>query len=269
MRLRSSNIFAAALALAALSTAASALEVKLTVGESAGVARKAGTVTSGVPFAKGAVKDISRLSVSAGGKVVPAQFTQTGKWDDGSVRWALLDCLVDVPAKGKTELVVRDDGKNPAPPQPVSVADSAAEVKISTGALELVLDKKSFNLFKSVKAGGKEVVNSSGKGLVVYAPETQPKVKVSGKNRFEFPPAPKSPGKPVAAGAPDEVKVESAGPVRATVMLRGKYPGLHDGKLGYTVRVTAWAGQGVVKVRAWLENRGAHGYTGQKSKTPS
>ncbi|MHC4917055.1 MAG: hypothetical protein ACYTGB_16370, partial [Planctomycetota bacterium] len=85
---------------------------------------------------------------------------------------------------------------------------------------------------------------------------------------WQYPPAPKSPGKPVAAGSPEKAEVEVAGPVRATVMLRGKYPGLHNGMLGYTVRITAWSGQSFIKVRAWLENHGAHGYTTRDNKPP-
>ncbi|KKM00224.1 hypothetical protein LCGC14_1806570 [marine sediment metagenome] len=89
---------------------APAAEVKLTVTEPAGVARSPGIVTSGVPFARGAVKDASALSVRVGGKVVPSQFIRISPWPDGSVRWALMDCQLPVPAAGKAELVVRDDG---------------------------------------------------------------------------------------------------------------------------------------------------------------
>ena len=54
-----------------------AVEVKLTVAESAGVARAAEPVTSGVPFAKGAVKDVANLALAdAAGKPLPAQFTR-------------------------------------------------------------------------------------------------------------------------------------------------------------------------------------------------
>ncbi len=226
---------------------AAALEVALTVSETAGTARKGGTVTSGVPFARGAVKDVKKLSVSAGGKVLPAQFTGLARWDDGSVRWALMDTQVSLPAGGKAKLVVRGDGKNPAPASPVKVSDGKEKITISTGPLELAVDKKKFNLFSSVKIDGKQLVTSAGRGLVLY----------------------KADGGPVPAGAPAEVKVEAAGPMRATVMLRGKFPGVHGGMLGYTARVYAFAGRKFVKLRVWLENRGAHGYTNHKNKPPS
>jgi len=160
-----------ALCLAALLAGpAAAVEVKLTVKDDAKAARKAGVVTSGVPFARGALKDVKRLSVSAGGKVVPAQFRKLAVWDDGSVRWALVDCQADVPAGGKTALVLRDDGRNKAPARPAKVTDGAGEVRISTGPLELVVDKGKFNLFKSLKVDGKELITSRGRGVVLYAP---------------------------------------------------------------------------------------------------
>ncbi|HOX06879.1 MAG TPA: hypothetical protein PK280_10795 [Planctomycetota bacterium] len=258
---------AAALALAAGGPAA-ALEVKLTVGDDAKVERKAGTVTSGVPFAKGEVKDLGKLSVSAGGKVVPAQFTKLAPWDDGSVRWALLDCQVDVPAGGKTELVVRDDGRNAAPAAPVKVADGGDEVKLATGALEVVIDKKKPGLLR-VKLDGKEVAGAAGRGIVLHTAGDPKEVEKKVGNRttkvIEY-----SGGKEIAAGAPAEVVVEQAGPLRATVAVRGKFPDVHEGLLGYTARISAFAGQKQVKVHLWIENGGAMGYHygGDKNAPP-
>ncbi|MHC4917342.1 MAG: exo-rhamnogalacturonan lyase family protein, partial [Planctomycetota bacterium] len=242
-----------------LAAPAAALEVRLTVKDDAGAERKPGTVTSGVPFAKGAVKDLTKLSVSVGGKKVPAQFRKLAVWEDGSIRWALLDCQAQVPAKGKAELVLRDSGGNPAPPSPVRVSDSPAEVKISTGPLEAVIDKKSFNLFKSVKVDGKELITAKSKGLVLYTADAVKMVPKKGGRRGETVEQ-RGEGGIVTAGAPEVVKVEEAGPLRAVVLLRGKFPGVHQGLLGYTVRVTAFAGQKFIKFRTWFENHGQHGY---------
>jgi hypothetical protein len=263
---------------AVLAGPAAALEVGLVVGDDAKAARRPGTVTSGVPFARGALKDVGKLSVSAGGKVVPAQFAKLAPWDDGSVRWALLDCQVDVPAGGKTELVLRDDGANRPPAAPVKVAEAAAEIGISTGPMEVVVDKKKPGIFKSIKVDGRELLKAGGRGLVLYAPGEVGELLDKGSNWL--PPRHKhGPGRQVVAAPPDEVKVERAGPLRAVVMLRGRFPGAHSlPRLGggegtgdllrYTVRVTAFAGRKFVKVRVWLENRGAHGYTTRENKPP-
>jgi len=54
--------------------------------------------------------------------------------------------------------------------------------------------------------------------------------------------------------------------MRAVVMLRGKFPGVHGGLMGYTARLTAFAGRKLVKLHVWLENRGQHGYTTRNNK---
>jgi hypothetical protein len=231
-------MLAGCLAAAWPATPAGALEVKLQVAETEKVARTPATVTSGVPFARGAVKDPARLAVSSGGKPLPAQFLKLVSWDDGSVRWALMDVQVDVPAGGKVELIVSDSGANPAPAAPVTVEDGAEAVKVSTGPLQFAVARKKPGLFESLRVDGKDLAAAAGRGLVLV----------------------KADGSELQAGAPGEVRVEQAGPMRAIVCAKGKFPGVHNDLLGYTVRITAFAGRKHLKVQAWLENGGAMGY---------
>jgi hypothetical protein len=214
------------------------VEVKLTVAETAQAARSPGVITMGVPFARGAVKDMAALAVSLGGEPVPAQFTRLAPWDDGSVRWALMDVQADVPAGGTVELTVSDKGGHVPPVAPVKVDQAGDEVKVSTGPLQFVLSKKKPGLFQSLTVDGKELITAAGRGLVV---EKEDKGEV-------------------VAAPPSEVKVEQSGPMRAVVCLKGKFPGVHKDLLTYTVRIAAFAGQRLVKVHAWLENQGGMGY---------
>lgn len=235
-RLRSRSITGLVLLLASGTPAA--LDVRLQVTETDQVARTPAIVTTGVPFAKGALKDVSKLTVQAAGKALPAQFLPLSPWEDGSVRWALMDVQAAVPAGGNVELAVSDGGGNPPPAAPVKVEDGPTTVKVSSGPLQFVISRTQFNLFESLKVDGKELVTAAGKGLVVY----------------------KEGGGEVTAGAPAEVRIEQAGPLRAIVCARGTFPGVHNELLGYTVRITAYAGQRFVKVHVWFENRGAMGY---------
>ena len=228
---------AAALILAGTGPAA-ALEVKLTVRETGSVARGGGIVCGGVPFAKGVVKDLSKLSVAVNGKGTAAQFQSLAPWDDGSVRWALMTLAVDLPVGGTAEVLIRDRGKIAAPAAPVKVEDGAEAVKVSTGPMQFKVGKKTGDLFKSLEVDGKPLLTEAGRGLVLYTEK----------------------GEAVEAGVPAEVAVEEAGPVRAVVRVRGIFPGVHNGLLDYTVRLTAYAGGKALHVRMWLENNGAHGY---------
>jgi hypothetical protein len=223
--------------LLALVAPAAAVEVRLTAVNDRAAPRLSAIITSGVPFAKGAVRDVAALRLSVDGKPVPAQFTRTVPWDDGSVRWALLDTQLDLPARGSAELMVSDTGENPAPRAPVKVEDGARAVTVSAGLLVLVLDKRKPGLIRSLKVEGKERLTGSGKGLVIVKPG----------------------GGEAGAGAPTEVHVEHDGPLRAVVRLRGAFPDLHKKLTRYTVRFTVFAGQKRVKVRVWLENHGADG----------
>jgi len=231
-------LFSLGCVLTVSAAAAEAMEVRLQVQESAQVGRSPAVITTGVPFARGAVRDVRKLAVSVGGRPVPAQFIRTVPWEDGSVRWALMDVQVDVPAGGKVELLVSDSGANPAPAQPVTVEDGAEAVRVSTGPLQFVVNKRKFNLFESITVDGKEQVTSAGRGLVVL----------------------KEDGQAVAAGPPSDVKVEQAGPLRTIICVKGKFPGVHKDLLGYTARISAFAGRKHVKVHVWLENRGGMGY---------
>lgn len=224
-----------------------AVEVRLQVAETDKVARTPAIITTGVPFPRGQVKDVGRLAAAVAGKPVPAQFITTAPWDDGSVRWALMDVQVALPADGKVELVVSDGGGNPAPAAPVKITDTADAVAVSTGALQFTVSKKKGNLFESVKVDGKELITSAGKGLVV--------LKVDGSEAL--------------AGPPAEVKIEQAGPMRAIVCVKGKFPGVHNDLLGYTARISAFAGSRTVKVHVWLENGGAYGWTYGGAKDPA
>ncbi len=236
-------IIAAAAFLA--SAAAGAFETRLSVVETEKVARSPAVVTMGVPFPKGAVKDVSRLAARLGGKTIPAQFVKTVSWDDGSARWALMDAQLDIPAGGRAELVVSDSGGNPPPPSPVRVETAGAGgAKVSSGPMEFAIGGGKPGLFASLKVDGKEKLAPSGRGLVLW----------------------KEDGGEAVAGPPEELRVEQAGPMRATVLARGKFPGVHKDLLGYTARISAFAGRRFVKIHLWLENHGAMGYYAAKDE---
>ena len=217
---------------------APALEVKLTATETAGVARNAGKITCGVPFAKGAVTDINKLSLTVNGKIYPSQFIKLAPWDDGSIRWALLDTQINIPASGKAELVVCDTVKRTVPKLSVKTTKTSDGVTVSTGPMSFGISKSKAPLFSFLKIKGKDVINPASKGLVIYTID----------------------GKEVQASAPDSITIEQAGPMRTTICLRGKYPGIHNGLLSYTARLTTYAGSKSVKIRVWLENNGSLGY---------
>lgn len=227
----------------ALAGPVGAFDVPLTVTETAGVARTSEPVTTGVPLAKGAVKDAAALRlVDEKGGQLPAQFRALAPWPDGSVRVVLIDTQVSVPAKGSARLVLTDKAGTAAPPAPtgkLTVADAGDVVSVNTGPLEFAVSKKSFNLFSSVKLAGKELL-ANGAQIVLTTAH----------------------GKQATTGdvPPSEVKLEESGPLRAVVLVRGRLADLDKKLLGYTCRITAYAGKSYVKVSFWLEHDGRYGW---------
>src|SRR6516162_2761024 len=103
---------------------AASLDVPLTVGDSAGVARQSEPITFGVPLPQGLVNDVARLRLYAPNATpVPAAFRVVNRWrDDHSVQWVHADFLADVPARGKAIYHLRlADQMAPSPRRPLRV----------------------------------------------------------------------------------------------------------------------------------------------------
>ncbi len=222
------------------------IDIALRIEEPVQVPRQPGIVRSGVPFAKGTLKDAADLALSRDGEPVPAQFAPTVFWEDGSVRWALLDAQVDIGAEGKAALTVSTDGRNPAPPMAASAEQEGNAVRLSSGPLVLTLGGDDSGLIQSLVVDGEERLTGDSKGLMVVTVD----------------------GREVVAAAPEAVEIEQAGPLRAEVRVRGVFPGLHDGLLRYTALFSVHAGQRLVHAHVWLENHGAIGHGQDESRKP-
>jgi len=75
--------------------------VDMEVRNPGGVAAQQWPMTTGVPFPPGALRSADEVRLlSADGGEIPAQVACTGKHEDGSVRWLLLDFQADMPKAG-------------------------------------------------------------------------------------------------------------------------------------------------------------------------
>jgi hypothetical protein len=88
--------------------------IELTVSQ----ARQNWPVTSGVPFARGALASADDAQLlDAAGKPVPAQFEATSFWPDGSVKWLLISFIANAPEMFR--LKIAGGGTNPAPQEAI------------------------------------------------------------------------------------------------------------------------------------------------------
>ena len=198
------------------------------IAEAAAVARHAEPATTGVPFPRGAVRDIAAIWVAdAAGAVVPSQATVLERWPDGSLRWVLVDALVNAGANGEALYVVREGAPRIATGPRLRLEQTPDGTTIDTGVLRVTVPASGDALASAVELGGQRVGRIPLPALVVESAHDRD-----------------------PTGEPP--RVETDGPVRAELLLRGRWP---DGA-AYEARLAAFAGQPVVRLRYTLTNMG-------------
>jgi len=115
--------------------------VVLSLSEPAGVARDGAHVRWGVPIPSGTVwPDDPLILVDETGDVLPTQSRATSLWDDGSVRWVLLDAVASVGQGETVELVLRIADAPSDLPNPLVVTETDESVTLDTGPLQVEID---------------------------------------------------------------------------------------------------------------------------------
>jgi hypothetical protein len=227
--------------------------VTLTIQEPIGIERRAEPVTSGVPLPEGCVKRASDLRLlDAAKKPVPCQFTTQCLWPDGSVKWVLLDFRADVRASNRVEYVVSKRGRRMETECPVKAEVSGGVVRLETRNWKLGITTNVAGLISSLMVDGKEIVSPTNPAQAVL---------VDGSNRV------------FRASRPDAVVLEVHGPLRSTVRVSGHFVAedgatIFGGKVGYDLRVTAYAGKSCLKLDFTLRNDGWYGYRNEGRNHP-
>ncbi|HKI04902.1 MAG TPA: hypothetical protein VKK31_23180 [Thermoanaerobaculia bacterium] len=212
--------------------------IALTVRETAGVARAGEVVRSGVPLPRSlALRDPRTLTVvDSAGRPVPAELQVLARWnagkDDASapVQWLLAVFPATVAARGSAVYSLVADGTagaNPAPPVPLRLTRQGRQVMVDTGAAVFRLGGGAGTLFDEVVLpGGKAVVTGSGMAL-------------------------RAAGREGGHSTVRDVRIESAGPLSAVVIVDGAYdlPPVGNGGFGSRRRYVFTAGSPTALVR--------------------
>jgi hypothetical protein len=213
-------------------------EVTLHVTEPNGEACRAWPVTSGVPFAKGALLHDEAVSLSsAAGVESPLQTEVLSRWPDGSVRWLLLDFQVDLsPGETKAFVLRYGDGvKRTAIDDPLRIVQRDG-CTVDTGPLQVKLASDEFRLLDQVWldhngddefSEDERVTSSAAAGIVLTTPA----------------------GKQFRADLSEaKMTVEQSGPLRGCVRIAGKHA-VDDGHMfRYIVRLHAYHGHEFVRL---------------------
>lgn len=116
--------------------------VELTAAEPAGKDRVALPITAGIPLAKGALYKPENTRLLKGTTVLPLQARAEARWEDGSIKWLLLDTQVDLKANEQARLVLEYGGSavsKTASGLTITNLSGRGGVSVDTGALRAIL----------------------------------------------------------------------------------------------------------------------------------
>ena len=198
------------------------------------VKRRVGTcpqpVTVGIPFARGHVRAVNELGVTAStGKPLPSQWKALDEWSDGSVKWGLLDVVLPTQEIDGIEVVKIDDG---------AWASTDFEVlRASATSLDLDIQPWKYSLSKSVWGIQVGPGNTESRGIAQISCALTAR---DGEVHL-----------PVV----ENCAIETSGPVRTTVVERGRYGRAgRDPLCEFETRVSFFPGTGVVRIDFTLRN---------------
>jgi len=183
-------------------------------------------VTIGIPFPRGRYKRLDALGVADGsGRPLPCQWDIRARWSDGSVRWGLLDFVVNAEAGVPPVFTVIEGTRAATPVLDVQHGDTG--VVIHTGAATFEISSEDVRLTGCL---------------------TDTRAKLDARLELA--------GKDGAAASPraGRVRVEATGPVRATIAASGELRVGRRHTVAVESRLSFFAGTGLVLADLTLRN---------------
>ncbi|MHB9109666.1 MAG: exo-rhamnogalacturonan lyase family protein [Armatimonadota bacterium] len=181
-----------------------AINIPVTITERAGVGRSGEGVHSGIPLAPGTVHSLDELQlVDVQGQPVPAQFEALSRWQDGSLRWVLVN-LVESLVAGESKQYTLQNGAIAQPAQAVTVTDRDDVFSVDTGRVRFDVPIYGSSILANIErkdaAGNWATVSAKGLEAVLWRTGVNPF-----KSRVEA------------------CFVESAGPVKTVLKIEGHH----------------------------------------------
>lgn len=263
------------------------LNIPLTVVNGSEVVASAFPVKGGIPFAQGELleSDLKNLVVvDDKGTEVLSQYQPLAYWWglDGSVKWLLTDFLADTGTSGARYHLKHRKGEKMIPEEGVTATWEDEKIIVNTGPLKAVISRTKGTLLEAVyldmnhdgkfdpeeqvirpdrengihlTSADQEVVSGScdsynmwgtGSGRIQQYHKTGRLIEHTYMSGF---------------GKPEKVEVESAGPVRTTILIQGRHLPLKqqkgilpEGFYAYAVRLSFFYGQSFILIEPVIEN---------------
>lgn len=198
--------------------------------------RTAEPTSFAVPFSKGHMQPGDAVTVGREGHAVPTQARATALWPDGSVKWLLVDALVDLPGNAGADYALITGEPSPASSEAAQAQANAAGAQIETGRLTLTLaGAGEVGILRKIVVDGETIAS----GDEIEGPE----ITIGGEALS-------------ARVGPDGWEVAEPGPVRVVLECQGTHRAVSGGEaVDFAVRITAWAGKPWCEVRYRVINR--------------
>ena len=211
------------------------LSIPIILQEHGGIARDDEPVTMGIPLPRGLLKDTDKMILLDPDKgILPLQTQSLAHWQDGSVKWILLDFQAGIPADGTKELLLENQqtAGSGNPSSPILLDEQATELVIDTGAARFHVNTKIFQPFSRVVSDGRNRLSEQGSSVVLTDREGR-------ENRATV----------------SSWEWEAKGSLRATVKLTGIFPSEKETEqLSFIARLSFFAGLASCKIDLTLWN---------------
>lgn len=158
-------------------------------------------VSVGVPFAKSALGRTNQIRLLQKQTEIPVQTRALTHWDDGSVKWALLDFFAD----GQSDYIAEygRDIKPIVPDEPLDVVESQSDITVTTGPIRV-----EFHRDKLALPGIVSTRQADGSYQWITPGETSPAIQLTDDA-----------GQVFIAEKADALTVEEAGPERTCIRI--------------------------------------------------
>jgi len=186
----------------------------LTVREPTGISRRGDVLVSGVPLPRGVACDPDCLVLrDRAGKRLRAQAEALARWPDGSVKWALLTVPRISIEGGKQTKLTLEHGRPVTAKGGLVLRRTRSGLRVDTGRLRFTIAREGTLIRKVESRRGKEWSVRAGDLDLTTVVER-------GSQSTSY----------AASRASREIEVETAGPLRAAVAVRG----VHQAESGRT-----------------------------------
>jgi hypothetical protein len=195
-------------------------------------------VTFGVPLPKGAVRSADRWTLARDGHgPCPTDVRVLESWPDGSIRWALVDALIEAGSSERAGVLQTDGLATPDAPA-IGITERGPVLEVSTGPATFVFASQGRMPVQQVTVGGVPVLTGSGGGLTITGEDgTAVDIRV------------------------DRCVVEHRGRLRVVVRLDGA-ASIGGRRVEATTRVECFAGLSVARVLCTVRNPDAARHPG-------